>query len=113
MKAALLFIVFVALSSVSGNAQKNSGPVQVTLQNNTQYDLCLYADNENNPVCGPASGNGGICVSTVESGRHVFIVGTLGGKISASTDPVDLNAGDSKIITVGTGSDGQLSLNVN
>ncbi|MFZ1080348.1 MAG: hypothetical protein WAO19_00310 [Candidatus Kryptoniota bacterium] len=113
IKATLLFIVTVTLSSISGNAQKNSGPAQVTLQNNTQYDLCLYVDNENNLACGPASGSGGICVASVESGSHVFIVATVGGKISASTDPVDLNSGDSKIITVAIGNDGQLMLSIN
>ncbi len=112
----LLFIVIVALSSVSGSAQKNLPPAQVTLQNNTQYDLCLYVDDGNNIACGPASGNGGMCVTSVESGRHAFIVATaggVGGKISASTDPVDLNAGDTKIITAAIGSDGQLTLSVN
>jgi hypothetical protein len=113
MKAILLFALTAVLSSFSSSAQKNSGPVQVTLQNNTQYDLCLYVDNQNNIACGPASANGGTCVTTVESGTHVFIVATVDGNISASTDPVDLNTGDTKIITATTGSDGQLKLSVN
>jgi hypothetical protein len=101
------------LSSISVSAQKNSGPVQVTLQNNTQYDLCLYVDSQNNIACGPASANGGMCVTTVESGKHVLIVATVGGSVSVSTDPIDLNTGDTKIITASTGSDGQLKLSVN
>lgn len=111
-KSTLLFMVIVALGSISGNAQKNSDPAQITLQNNTQYDLCLYLDNGNNLVCGPASGNGGICVTSVESGRHVFIVATVDGKMSTSTNPVDINSGDTKIVTAAIGSDGQLNLNV-
>ena len=113
IKATLLLIVTVALSSFCGNAHKNSDQAQVMLQNNTQYDFCLYLDNLNNLVCGPASGNGGFCVTSVESGRHVFIVATIDGKMPASTDPVDLNPGDTKIITAAIGSDGQLKLSVN
>jgi len=111
-KVTLLFLVIVVLSPISGNAQKNSDQAQATLQNNTQYDLCLYVDNENNLACGPASGDGGFCVTSIESGRHVFIVATVDGKISASTDPVDVNPSDSKTITASTGTDGQLKLRV-
>jgi len=113
MKATLLFILIVVLSSFSGNAHKNSDQAQITFQNNTQYDLCLYLDSSDNLACGPASGNGGFCVSSVESGRHVFIVATVEGKFSTSTDPVDLNSGDSKTITAAIGSDGQIKLSVN
>ncbi|HEY9164601.1 MAG TPA: hypothetical protein VIS48_00405 [Candidatus Kryptonia bacterium] len=112
-KAMLSLIVILALSSISGNAQINSDLAQVTLQNNTQYDLCLYVDNKNNLVCGPASGNGGFCVSNVEPGSHVLIVATVDGTISASTDPVNLNQGDSKIVTATIGSDSQLKVSVN
>ena len=105
-------MVIVALGSISGKAQKNSDPAQVTLQNNTQYDLCLYLDNGSNLVCGPASGNGGMCVTSVESGRHVLIVATVDGKMSTSTDPVDINSGDTKIVTAAIGSDGVINLTV-
>ena len=111
-KSALLFMIIVALCSISGKAQKNSDQAQVTLQNNTQYDLCLYLDNGNNLACGPASANGGMCIASVESGRHVFIVATVDGKMSTSTDPLDLNSGDTKIVTAAIGSDGQVNLNV-
>lgn len=111
-KSTLLFMVIVALGSISGKGQKNADPAQITLQNNTQYDLCLYLDNLNNLVCGPASGDGGICVTSVESGRHVFIVATVDGKMATSTNPVDINSGDTKIVTAAIGSDGQVNLNV-
>ncbi len=111
-KATLLSIAVLALISISGKAQKNLDQVQLTFQNNTQYDLCLYVDDVNNLACGPAPGNGGMCVANIESGRHVFIVATVDGKMSTSTDPVDLNPGDTKIVTAAIGSDGQISLNV-
>ncbi len=111
-KAALLSITIMALSFISGKAQINMDQVQVTLQNNTQYDLCLYVDDANNLACGPASANGGMCVASVESGSHVFIVATVDGGMSTSSDPVDLKPGDTKIVTAAMGSDGKISLNV-
>jgi len=105
-------MIIVALFSISGKAQKNSDPVQVTLQNNTQYDLCLFLDNGNNLVCGPAPANGGVCVASVESGTHVLIVATVDGNISTSTNPVDINPGDTKIVTAATGNDGKIHLSV-
>ena len=106
MKATLLFILIVVLSSFSGNTHKNSDQAQITFQNNTQYDLCLFLDNGNNLVCGPAPANGGVCVASVESGTHVLIVATVDGNISTSTNPVDINPGDTKIVTAATGNDG-------
>jgi len=111
-KSALLFMVIAALGSFSGKPQKDSDPAQVTLQNYTRYDLCLYLDKGDNLVCGPALANGGFCVTSVESGSHVFIVATADGKMSTSTDPVDVNSGDTKIVSAAMGTDGQINLSV-
>jgi len=107
-----LFLAIAAAFSISGMANKCADQAQVTLQNNTQYDLCLYVDNLNNLACGPAPTSGGTCVANVESGNHVLIVATVDGKESASTDAISLSAGDTKIVSASAGDDGRISLSV-
>jgi hypothetical protein len=90
------FWVAAALFMLGFGASMAQASAQITLQNNTKYQLSLYIDN--NFGCGPALPRG-FCTSSVTAGPHL-LEARKGEEVVQKEEAVNIGEGTSPVWTV-------------